>query len=193
MASETVIAERYAKALIETAREAGCLDQVEADINALATMLGDSDDLRRVMHNPLYAAESRRNALDALGQKAGFQKHTIHFLKVLVDNRRLSNVNAIIEAVRNARATERGELNAKVSAAQALDASTQQQLANQLTKGLGRSVNLDTAVDESLLGGLVVTVNSVMVDDSVASKLARLKSAMQNRANVNMQGRTQTG
>mgnify|MGYP006438755037 CR=1 FL=1 len=185
MASEPVVAERYAKALIETAREAGCLDRVEADLDKFADMLEKSGDLRRLVHNPLFAAQDRRNALGALGEKAGLQSHTIHFLKVLVDNRRLGNVAPIIRAVSDARAAERGELTANVRTAHALDEGARKQLADQLASVFGCSVNLDTAVDESLLGGLVVTVNSVMVDDSVASKLARLKSAMQNRANEN--------
>lgn len=193
MSSETVVAERYAKALIETAREAGCLDQVEGDLKSLQAMLDDSGDLRRMVYNPLFAAEDRRNALDALGQKAGFHTHTINFLKVLVNNRRLRNVEPIIHAVSDARAVERGELTATVRTAHALDDKTQKQLADQLAKALGRSVNLDTEIDESLLGGLMVTVNSVMVDDSVATKLARLKSAMQNRANENINVTTSTG
>ena len=193
MGSETVVAQRYAKALIDTAREAGCLDQVESDLASLKSMLDESGDLQRMVHNPLFAAEDRRKALDALGRKAGFHETTINFLKVLVDNRRLRSVEAIIRAVRDSRAAERGEVTARVRAAHQLDDSAQKELADQLAGVFGRSVNLDTAVDKSLLGGLVVTVNSVMVDDSVATKLARLKSAMQNRANENKQSHSQTG
>ena len=186
MASENVVAKRYARALIETAREAGCLDRVESDIAAFANMLDESGDLRRAVHNPLFAAEDRRNALAALGQKAGFHDHAINFVKMLVDNRRLGYIAAIIRAFSDARAIERGELSAKVLTAQPLDETAQKHLADRLASIFGHSVNLETSIDESLLGGLVVTVNSVMVDDSVATKLARLKSALQNRANENV-------
>jgi F-type H+-transporting ATPase subunit delta len=188
-----VVAQRYAKALIETAREADCLDRVEGDLKTLQAMLDHSGDLQRIVYNPLFAAGDRRNALDALGQKAGFHARTINFLKVLVDNRRLRNVEAIISAVAETRSAERGELTAEVRSACALDDEARQKLVDQLAKVFGRSVNLDTAIDESLLGGLIVTVNSVMVDDSLASKLARLKSVMQNRANENLGGEKQLG
>ncbi|MBL4877417.1 MAG: ATP synthase F1 subunit delta [Hyphomonas sp.] len=75
-------------------------------------------------------------------------------------------------------AAEKGEVTADVTAASPLSAAQSERLAAALSKTVGNTVILNTAVDESLIGGLIVKVGSKMIDTSVASKLASLQHAM---------------
>ena len=47
-----------------------------------------------------------------------------------------------------------------------------------LKKRFGREVELETAVDESLIGGAVIDAGDVVIDGSVKGKLARLEAAL---------------
>jgi F-type H+-transporting ATPase subunit delta len=184
-----VIATRYATALIETASQAvgqaGAIDSVEKDMSALATMLAASEDLRSLISSPLFRSEQQQAAISALAEKAGFNKLTINFLNVLAQNRRLGALEQIIVAFKDALAARRGEVKADVTTAFALTSEQERALQDSLKKSLGFNVHLNLNVDRSLLGGMVLTVGSRMVDDSVKGKLARLKQAMQSHTNQN--------
>jgi F-type H+-transporting ATPase subunit delta len=180
-----VIATRYATALIETAEQASSVESVEKDMSSLAAMLAASDDLRSLISSPLFRSEQQQEAISAIAEKAGFNKLTVNFLNVLAQNRRLGALEQIITAFKDALAARRGEVKADVTTAFALTPEQQRTLQDQLKKSLGFNVHLNLSVDRSLLGGMVLTVGSRMVDDSVKGKLARLKQAMQTHSNEN--------
>lgn len=182
------IAERYATALIETGTESGAIDAIERDFTEFSAMMGSSAELTSLISNPVYSAEQQGSALLALAQKAGFNKVTANFFGVLAQNRRLDIVQSIIVEFRHQLARRRGEVKAKVVTAIAMTADQQQALQDTLKKTLGFQVTLDASVDPSLLGGMVLTVGSRMIDDSVRRKLERLKLNMQtSNQNVKLQ------
>lgn len=181
-----VIANRYATALIETAETAKALDSVEKDMSQLAAMLEQSDDLNALISSPLFNRDQQQNALSALGQKSGFNQLSINFLGVLAQNRRLYTLGAILKAFRNELSKRRGEVRAQVASAFPLTPEQERMLQDSLKKSLGFNVQLDLSVDRSLLGGMVVTVGSRMIDDSVKGKLERLKHIMQTQSNQNV-------
>jgi F-type H+-transporting ATPase subunit delta len=73
---------------------------------------------------------------------------------------------------------EKGEVTAEVTSAVALSAAQAKDLASALKASVGKDVKLKTAVDESLIGGLIVKLGSTMIDTSVKAKLASLQNAM---------------
>lgn len=184
-----VIATRYATALIETASQtagqAGAIESVEKDMSSLAAMLAESADLRSLISSPLFRREQQQDAISAIAEKSGFNKLTINFLNVLAQNRRLGALAQIIKAFHDELARSRGVVKAGVRTAFALTPDQERALQDQLKKSLGFNVHLDLSVDRSLLGGMIVTVGSRMVDDSVKGKLARLKQTMQTYSNTN--------
>ena len=181
-----VIANRYATALIETAETAKALDSVEKDMSQLAAMLEQSDDLNALISSQLFNRDQQQNALSALGQKSGFNQLSINFLGVLAQNRRLYTLGAILKAFRNELSKRRGEVRAQVASAFPLTPEQERMLQDSLKNSLGFNVQLDLSVDRSLLGGMVVTVGSRMIDDSVKGKLERLKHIMQTQSNQNV-------
>jgi len=75
-------------------------------------------------------------------------------------------------------ARERGEVGADVASAHALTPEQMQQLSDTLRTTIGKNVQINTRVDPSLLGGLIVKVGSKMIDNSLRTKLSNLKVAM---------------
>ena len=114
----------------------------------------------------------------ALAQKAKFQTLTANFLGVLAQNRRLPALGAVIGAFQSELRRRRGEVEAKVETAFALNPAQTNALQEQLSKAMGTNVTLNVEVNRDLLGGLVVTVGSRMIDDSVRRKLEKLQRTM---------------
>ncbi|MGB4106456.1 MAG: F0F1 ATP synthase subunit delta [Alphaproteobacteria bacterium] len=181
------VTSRYALALIELAHESNKIQQVERDLGELTAMIGASRDLASVIHSPSISRDQQHNAIQAVAEKARFDSLTRNFLGVLVKNRRLGAVAGIIEAFRAELSRRRGEVAVEVQTAQDMTASQMEALQRAIAKSLGREVNLKAKVEPSILGGLIVTIGSKMIDDSVARKLERLKAAMSRQSNQNTQ------
>lgn len=173
-----LVATRYAKALLDMAVTARVLDKVEGDLREFTAMMEASADLRRLILNPLVNRDQQKRAVMALAQQAHFQDLTANFLGMLAQNRRLAVVGAVMTSFRREVARQRGEVEARVQTAYALTPAQTDALQKELGKALGSHVTLNVEVVKDLLGGMIVTVGSRMVDDSLRRKLERLKRVL---------------
>lgn len=171
---------RYAGALVALAMESGALPQVEKDVADLRLMLESSPDLRFLIRSPLVKPADMQSALSALAAQAKLSDLTRNFLLLLVRNRRLAELDAILKAVSENVGARRGELRASVETATGLSDAQKKSLEESLGKTIGRPVSVEQKVNAELIGGVVVTLGSVMIDDSVKSKLERLGRAMKH-------------
>lgn len=169
---------RYATALFELARDEGALEDVETALAGFRDMLDESEDLSRLVRSPVFSADEQSRALDAVLDKAGISGLAANFLRLAARNRRLFAVREMIGAYRALLAAERGEVTAKVTSAKKLTIAQTKSLAEALKASMGQDVQLEAEVDRHILGGLVVTVGSRMIDTSVRTKLNNLKIAM---------------
>lgn len=174
----TGLAGRYATALFDLAEGEKALDAVAADLKTLQTMIGESDDLVRLIRSPVISREAQSKAMGALLAKAGCGALTKKFIGLVARNRRLFALPAMIEAFGRILAARRGEMTAVVTAATPLAARQAEALGASLEKAVGRKVAVDVKVDPAILGGLVVKVGSRMVDSSLKTKLQQLRLAM---------------
>lgn len=183
--ASSLVCQRYANALIQEAEKAKKLDKVEKDLKDLWAMIESSEDLVTVIRSPLLSQEILSNAIFALAKKAKLQDVTTNFLGVLIQNRRLNALEKIIVSFGEALAKKRGEMSVDVQVAQDLTAKQKKDLESALSKALGGDVAVNARVEPSILGGMIVTVGSQMIDNSVARKIERLKVSMGMQANEN--------
>jgi F-type H+-transporting ATPase subunit delta len=176
------MAGRYAAALFELAKDQRQLAEVERDVVAFQGLLDDSADLRRLVRSPVISSEDQGKALAVVLEKAGISGLTANFIRLIARNRRLFAVGDMIKSFRGLTARERGEVNAEVASAHALTPEQLQMLSDTLRTQVGKNVQINTRVDPSLLGGLIVKIGSRMIDSSLRTKLDNLKVAMKGIA-----------
>lgn len=172
------VAGRYATALFELAEAQGALDAVAGDLESIAKMLNESGDLTRLVRSPIFSAEEQSRAFGAVLDKAGASGLVKNFVGLVIRNRRLFALPGMIGAYTTLLAQKRGEMTADVLSAHPLQAAQIDSLKAALKAATGRDVRIVTKVDAALLGGLVVTVGSRMIDSSLRTKLNSLKIAM---------------
>ena len=172
------LGERYATALYELADEQKLLDAVADDLRALRRMIGESADLKRLIRSPVLSRAEQGHAVTALAQQAQFQTLVRNILGLMAKNRRLFVLPEMIESFLATLAARRGEVTAEVVSARPLSEAQRQALDEHLRRAVGGKVAIETRVDPSLLGGLIVKLGSRMVDASLSSKLQRLQLAM---------------
>lgn len=172
------VAGRYATALFDLANEAGQVDAVEADLAKLQAMLNESEELRRFCASPLIGRADQAGAITAVAEKAGMTALSRNFLGLMAKNRRLADVAGAADAFAALARAKRGEALVSVTAARPLTEAQVKALEAALAKSTGKTVKINVAVDESLIGGIVVKVGSKMIDASIRSKLTSLQTAM---------------
>lgn len=172
------LAGRYAVALFDLASEAGNVTSVESDLDKLGAALNESADLSALIKNPEISRADLGKVMTALAGHLGLDRLTGNFLGVLAQNRRLSQLPAVIRAFTAIAAAQRGEVTADVASAHPLSDEQVSSLQEKLKAREGRNVKIRTSVDADLLGGLVVTIGSKRIDSSIRTRLNSLAHAM---------------
>ena len=174
----TGIAQRYASAVHDIAKQDNVVKDIESDLDALQGALNDSEDFRNLIHSPIYTRTEQGAAIAALSMKMGLSGTMTNTLSLMASKRRLFVLPQLVKTLRNAIAEDKGEVTAEVTSAKALTKAQSDKLAKSLTASTGKTVSLQTTVDESLIGGLIVKVGSKMIDTSIRAKLNSLQNVM---------------
>lgn len=169
------MAGRYAAALFDLAKDAKQVPEVEAGLTKFQSMLDDSEDMRRMVRSPVISTEDQSKALGVIMEKAGISGLAANFFKLIASNRRLFAAADMIKGFKALAAQTRGEVTAEVTSAAKLSDAQVTELKKTLKDSVGKDVTLNTRVDPTLLGGLVVKVGSRMIDSSLKTKLQNLK------------------
>ncbi|MEL6681195.1 MAG: F0F1 ATP synthase subunit delta [Pseudomonadota bacterium] len=174
----TGIAERYATAVFDLAKEGKAIKSLETDVAALDAAMTDSADLRTLLTSPLYSREEQSAAITAIAKNMKLSDTTSNVLALLASKRRLFVLPQLLSVLESMLADERGEVTAEVTTAKALTKAQADKLAKTLKAQVGNDVTIKETVDESIIGGLIVKVGSKMIDTSIASKLNALQNTM---------------
>jgi F-type H+-transporting ATPase subunit delta len=172
------MAGRYAIALFDLALEEDKLGEVEAALARIGSLMKDSPDFARLVRSPVFSSEEQSRALAAIAKHTEISGLTANFLQLIAKNRRLFALRDIIEGFRRLVADYRGEVTADIVSAVPLSEAQTEELRATLKAKTGKNVTLNVSVDRAILGGLIVTIGSRMVDTSIRSKLNALKFAM---------------
>ncbi len=168
--------------MFDLAREQNALDSVEADVSTLRQMIAESDDLRRLLESPIIKAEDQIRALGAVLEANGISGLVANFAKLAAKNRRLFALPGMLKVFGELMAKHRGETLAIVTSAEPLTDAQLETLRQVLSEKTGGTMKLETIVDPSLIGGLIVRLGSQMIDTSVRTRLQGLRQAMKEAA-----------
>ncbi len=172
------LAGRYALALFELARDEKQLETVSKSLGAVRQALAESDDFRALTTSPLVGRAASGRAIAAAAGAMDVDPLTRNFLGVLANNRRLSQLGAVIRAYNLLVARHRGEVTAEITSARPLDDQQVEAIKASLRTRMGRDIAVDLSVDPAILGGVVVKIGSEMIDGSIRTKLNNLALAM---------------
>jgi F-type H+-transporting ATPase subunit delta len=185
MADNHTIARPYAQAVFEIASAEKALDELSNSLNAAKDLLSDGQ-AARFLANPMLTDEERLSFLtglfaSAVGKKsvfAGESEHGRNFLKLLIENDRVSVLPEIAEHFDALKAEVENTVDVTVTSAAPLSAAQKKAVTAALRERLGRDINLETEIDENLIGGAVVRAGDVVIDGSLRSRLDGLSNAL---------------
>ena len=167
------IAEVYARALFEAAKENDVLDRVHDELGEVADALEENDELKSFFFSPSFSAEEKKDAVDKV--VSGADERTVNFLKLLAERHRMPVLFRVRSDFDELWAEERKLLSVSVTSAVQLDDKLVKDIGKRIEEQTGRDVELSSQVDPYVLGGLVVRVGNMVLDASIRNRLEKLR------------------
>lgn len=176
MAELTTIARPYAKAAFQHALENNALEFWSKTLAQLALVASDSQ-VKALLLKPDLTTEKKVAFFASVSDQA-INNAQKNLLTQLADNKRLGTLPAIHVLFEDFLAEQQKTVDVDVSSAFPLKDEEVQKLVASLKTRLGREVRLQSNVDESLIGGVVIHAGDMVIDASVKGKLAKLKNEL---------------
>ena len=173
----SIVADRYSQALFELAQEAQALLHMEEEVSAVLSVFKEQPDLVKFLDNPLVTGGAKIDLLEKiLGQD--LDKSVLHFMFVMIQRNRAFYIREALAAFIDKSREARGIVQAIVRVVEPLSAAQEQELLAKLQTITGKTVMIETRMDPSLIGGLVVQIGDMRIDGSVARRLEEMKKTL---------------
>lgn len=170
------IATRYARAFAEVVIDLHIVPgQAQQELDAIVALIQSSADLRIVLQNPAVEHKQKLSLLDAIVFRLGGSRALRNFIAVLIDHRRIGQIEEIAQQFRHELNQRLGIAEAQVSSARELAPEEKRLLEKQMADITGKVVHATYSRDITLLGGAVVRIGSTIYDGSVLGQLRRIR------------------
>jgi ATP synthase F1 delta subunit len=169
----------YARALFDAAKERDRLVRVREDFADLVEAAEASADLRNVLRNPQIDVRAKQAGLEAVFADADDVFRG--FLRLCAEKGRLAQIDEIHAEFERLVAEEERVLSVELTTARELSQAETSEIIDQIAQASGRRVEATTAVDPSLIGGIVLRAGSFLADASVRGRLNSLRQELAGR------------
>ena len=168
------VSRRYTTAIFDLANEQGQITPVAGDIEAIAHLLNQSDELVTSLEDPALPLKERHVLLQALFQ-GKVEPLTFTFLLFLAERKRLNLLGPICTLFAKLYRNSQGIVDIKVTGSHAMDPLQLQTICDQFKSMVNKAIQSQYEIDPSLLGGFKIQIGDLIYDLSVHSKLKRLR------------------
>lgn len=168
----------YARAIMDAAGSPAKANELRGEMMSLAGALRRSQELRDFYANPAVELASKITVTQQLARKAKLSELATKVAEVLVRNHRINDLDAVLAALASYVNNALGVAVAEVRSAKSLGPDEIRELADTLSKRVGKKVELDIRTDPKLLGGFVVKIGSEIWDASVAGKINKFRESL---------------
>ena len=176
------VAAIYGKAVFDAAGSSGNRAEVIEQLDSLvADVLDQSPKLDELLSNPMVSAEDKLGLIQTV-----FSGHALplvlSFLQTLAKNARLGYLRPIVDYVHHLKNEESNVRQVTATTAVPLTAELEQSLKESAGAVLDSQVELETDVDPSMIGGVILRIGDTVYDGSVTARLERLRKKMSQGA-----------
>ena len=171
-------AKSYSQALYELATEEKNLNDVEEHVISLIKLISKSENFNLLIQDPTNKQEDQLNVINIIFEKFKLNTLLKNFLNFLIMKRRFFYVEKIFKYFVMICSKNRGEISAKLTVAKELNENEINKIKNDLSQNFGSDVKLNYNYDPDLIGGLIMQVESVMIDTSIKNKLQQIENKM---------------
>lgn len=174
----TIIAQRYADALVRIAKEGKLtFEKIGKDLTLIKETLAQSKDLREVLVNPVVSADDKKEIIDKVF-KQEIDVLVINFLKLLTDKNKFDVFDDVLEAFNKSLDNINNIKRVSVTSAVTMLEDAKSRLKQKLEEKLKANVMLDLSINKDIIAGLVIKIDDNIIDMSLKHKLEDLSKSI---------------
>jgi ATP synthase F1 delta subunit len=167
------LAEVYARALFEVAREQDKLDELREQLSQFADALDQNRELAVFFFSPYFSMKEKQDGLERILD--GADEAFLNFLELLIEKHRMPVIFRARQQFERMWERENQLLPVDITSAIELDQQTTEGLGRTIGERAGRKVRLAAHVDPDILGGIVLRVGNSILDASIRNRLEQLR------------------
>tara|TARA_Y100001970_G_scaffold282110_1_gene394279 strand:- start:549 stop:1106 length:558 start_codon:yes stop_codon:yes gene_type:complete len=172
------ISQRYALALYELSKENNETEEFVLNVNSFKKIFSSNKEFRNFVKNPTYTAENQKIIFDKILNIMNLNKLVKNFFSLLIIKKRIYFLENIIDEFLKLISTKRGQISGSLISAKKIDDKTIKDIETAISANIKRTIKLESKIDESLIGGIVIQIGSLMIDTSLKNKLQKYKKLM---------------
>ena len=174
--NQGLISSRYAKALLSFADSTGEADRVCEEAHAIEGAIVDAPGMAQMLTDPSgITREQKMDMFRAAVAPRALSSTMEKFLELVMSNRREGDLRFILHTFAVMYYRERGVKFATLTTAMSPPPRLAERLRVALEKKFQCKVVLDEKVDPSIIGGMVVRIDDILLDASVSAQLDTLR------------------
>ena len=171
-------AKSYSRALYELASEEKNLDEVEKETKSLLNLFSSAQEFNTLIKDPTLKQQDQVKVINLITEKYNLKIVLRKFLNFLIIKRRFFFVEKILITFLKMCSKNRGEISASLIVAKKLNDDELESIKKDLSIKFGSNINLNYRHDPELIGGLIMQVESTMIDTSIKNKLQQIENKM---------------
>ena len=171
---DSIIARRYARAFYKLSFAQGRVAEVLEYLAAFVELFVERAELKELLAHPAVPEEAKVKLVEELVA----DELTGDFVKFLIEKGRLILLPAIYEDFLRAYRRDAGVIAVEVTTALPLTEGLRERLKTALARLTGKRVEIETVVDEAVVGGLRLTIGDHVFDGTLASRLEDIRETM---------------
>lgn len=175
------LASRYAKSILDLAIETGRLEQVYKDMLYLNELISGNQEFATMLHSPVIPSDKKIKVLDLITD-GKINVLTKTFYTLLISKNRESNLPEIITAFIKQYKQKKNIHIVKLTTARPVSEEIKNSIISQVQKTSNemQNIELETVVDESIIGGFVLQTGDKLVDASISYDLKEISRGFEN-------------
>lgn len=174
---EDRVATRYARALLNAAKQVDSVNEADQDLEVITALLHQREDFKEQFESPKIPRDRKLALLDKLFADRA-RPVTLRLLRLLVEKGRADTLDFIYAEFRRLKREMEGVLEVEISSAVPLTESELQAILTKLEKQTGKRIVSKSIVDPNLIGGIAVRYGDFVLDGTVRAGLRRLKEKL---------------
>ncbi|HGO5856861.1 TPA: F0F1 ATP synthase subunit delta [Mannheimia haemolytica] len=175
MSELSTVARPYAKAAFDFALEQGQLEQWQQMLTFSAAVASD-EQVASFLNSSLASGQISETFINICGEQ--LDQYGQNFIRVMADNKRLAVLPAVLNAFLELRAEQESIKDVEVVSADKLTDAQEAKIANAMEKRLGTKVRITSSIDSSLIAGVIIRYDDVVIDGSSRGQLNRLSQEL---------------
>ena len=175
-----LVSTTYGDALFELAKEQNKIDDLAKEVKTVQTVLAQNPEFSKLMNHPKVGKDEKLQVVKEVFDKRA-DKELVGFLRLVVEKDRYADIDAILDYFIDRVKEEKGIGVAYVTSAVKLSEIQKKLVEEKLIETTKfKEMEMNFAIDETLIGGLVIRIGDKVVDSTIKTKLNELTKQLMN-------------